>query len=73
MTHHTEQELIGGYEDCHPVNQIVKPRTEELLQQAITFLDLQRNRALYPMDEQIKTQKQVDEFIKRWQCTKNTL
>jgi len=32
--------------------------TEQTLQQAITYLDMQRNRALYPMDEQIKIQKQ---------------
>ena len=25
MTHHTEQERIRGYEDCHPVNQITTP------------------------------------------------
>jgi len=103
MTHHTEQERIGGYEDCHLVNQITTPLNggtcsgggprpavlrrdftgageqnscergnTDILQQAIIFLDKQRNRALYPMDEQIKTQKEINEFIKRWQCTKNT-
>lgn len=71
MTHHTDQERIGGYEDCHPVNQ-GSNITYEALQQAVTFLDLQRNRVQYPMDEQLKTQKQIAEFIKRWQCTKNT-
>lgn len=68
----THQESIRGYEDCHPVNQVAKPSAEKLLQQAITFLDLQRNRALYPMDEQIETQKEINEFIERWQCTKST-
>lgn len=67
-----EQTNIEGYEDCHLVNQ--KPDiTYEALQRAIDLLDKQRYRTQYPMDEQLKTQKQIAEFIKRWQCTKNTL
>ena len=36
------------------------------LNEAVALLDKQRHHALYPMDDQLITQKQVAEFIERW-------
>lgn len=34
------------------------------IQEAVRLMDLQRNRVCYRMDEQLKTQREISEFIK---------
>ena len=36
---------------------------KKLLKEAVELLDKQRYRALYPMDEQLATQKKIAKFI----------
>lgn len=38
------------------------------LMEAVRLLDLQRNRQLYKMDDQLKVQAQVKAFIERHKC-----
>ena len=38
------------------------------LMEAVRLLDLQRNRQLYRMDDQLKVQAQVKSFIERHKC-----
>jgi len=40
-------------------------RLDELLQEAIELLDLQRNRTYYKQDQQIENSNKVKEFIER--------
>ncbi len=35
------------------------------IQEAVRLMDLQRNRVCYRMDDQLKTQKQIADFIEK--------
>lgn len=39
-----------------------------IVMEAVRLLDLQRNRQLYRMDDQLKVQAQVKAFIERHKC-----
>lgn len=72
---------IGGYEDIHPVNncehsadktqnvdddKASPSELQEALWRAVFLLHRQSNRCMYPMDDQLRIQKEVAEFIKAW-------
>ena len=39
---------------------------KQALAKAVELLDKQRNRVIYRMDEQLRTQDEVKAFIERW-------
>lgn len=39
---------------------------QEALWRAVFLLERQRNRVCYPMDDQLRIEKEIKEFIKKW-------